>query len=369
MGGGRSDKLRHKEWRKLRRASERAKKKTEGKKAAPLQHDDHRLESLISGLKTRIRKSESGLRAYQDKVEETHQDKRLKLYGAARPAHEVYPELYPELATQEEEEDEGRDLLAEASPNCFLHAETRPLLGLKVSLLCNMLHHAIEAKTPSLASEVRKTFDGIKEMDEQDTFNTRFLFMSAYLYFSWSRKSQGKAALDEWRTCVGLGDDDRLYKCEIAFHQALSSFLIHGRSDQVKHAMDCAVTTCREIALVLLNDAAMSTAVDDHVVLDETRKEREKRIQNSCDEGKADCLIVRCDGGLCRNQQGFAVAFRASFGKVWHSHPEAVELLRESLASDLHRDDDAVARASSANAPAGSREMDQYYRDASRRFS
>jgi hypothetical protein len=94
------------------------------------------------------------------------------LKGAARPAWEVYPELYPEMHVKEPEEP-AIDEIARVSPHCFANPHCRPLVGLHFQLgFAHLLQND--------GAAARRAFRQCLELEVSDPFhcNTALVFAS-----------------------------------------------------------------------------------------------------------------------------------------------------------------------------------------------
>ena len=339
-GSNQQPKISGRQLRKDRRKEERAASK---KRAIPLVpnfegHDSdvrsirRRVELFVESTKRTIAKEEERLRAWTSpKTEDQLEAEKLKkkgsgLRGAAKPAWERYPELYPEMH-KEEPPESTFDLISQHSPNCFGHPETRTLVGLYFQL-----GHAwlADDKSKLKGKEAQLAFKRCLELEKSDPFGSRYGFLIASL--------ERGALVDEWEEI--LSSDFLQGTAEALYTRGLALFLSsvadgdeRQNQDETQQALNAAVASCPEIALALLNQELMTIVVDPGLVLERIRERRERLVLNATTEGLSECRSAGlCDVKTCSSPEALAVCYYVCFGQYWTEKP-LLDALAQALAT------------------------------------
>ena len=357
--------------RKERRKEERVNSK---KRAAPLVpnfegHDSEsrsarrRVELVATVLKKFIEKEEERLKKWTPpKTPEQLEAQMLKergsgLKGAARPAWEVYPELYPEMH-KEEPPEPTFDLIARHTPRCYEEAETRRLVGLYFQLGHVLL---TEDDLKGKGKQSQNAFKRSLELDSSDPFDARLGYFVASL-------ERGEIVEEHEQILKTKEEDGPLRNAELLYHRALVAFMTvteldkdAGCEEAFENALMEAVEACPDIALALVNHAMVSAVVDTAKVLLWIRDERETRCARATELGIVDRLAGRCDAGVCYTARGMAIAYFVNFAQYWVDGG-IVGVMREMLEGaelaegdeDVEDDDDAAEMTERPSGPSSS---------------
>lgn len=243
---------------------------------------------FIAGLERQVEKEEAHLRHSNKKPPAKPKASGLK--GAARPAWEKYPELYPEMHVVEVEEP-AIDLLAQYSPLCFAHPETRNLVSFYYQLgYAHLLQQEL-----SLA---RKAFNKAIELDETDQLDCKHGLLFAC--------NQPKA-LESLHPAAACKRD-----LAALFHLAV----VHKTEKHVEQAVEA----CPEIALALHHHHVFAKMIDTEQVVGWVREERSKHLVNAVETGVVKGLpLGRFDAGVCQAgaPQALAVCYFALYSHLW----------------------------------------------------
>ena len=343
--GSQPPKVSGRQLRKERRKEERANSK---KRAAPLVpnfegHDSdvrstrRRIELFVEASRRTISKEEERLREWKPpKTPEELEAERLKkrgsgLRGAAKPAWEKYPELYPEMH-KEEPPEPTFDLIEQYKPNCFANDETCGLIGHYFQLGHALLQ---DDKKKSKGKEAQDAFKACLELEKSDPFGARYGYLIASL-------ERGQV-IDEWKQI--LNSDFLDSTVEKLYNRALLSHLsraTEGGEDDEKEddeqeidfnqALQEAVEACPEVAFALVHQDIMSVVVDPGMVLGWIREKREQLVEKATSSKTSNREAGLCDVGFCISPEAKAVGYYVCFGQYW-TDKDLMEALSEAIES------------------------------------
>jgi hypothetical protein len=322
--------------RKERRKEERVASKKRPAPPAPSfeGHDSdvratrRRVELFVETLRRSIAREEERLKAWSPpKTPEQLEKERLKklgsgLRGAAKPAWERYPELYPEMHKPEEPEPTF-DLISKHSPHCFAHSETRNLVGLYFQL-----GHAVLAddKSKTRARDSQSAFKACLKLDSADPFGSRYGFLLASL-------ERGEV-VEEWEEI--LASDFLEGTCEQSYTRALIELV--QKSDHAQEALALAVEEFPEAGMVLLNSSIMPAYVEQGQVLAWIRDERERLVTEAVEAGTPLRSAGLSHAGRCTSAEALAIVYYVCFGSLWEEEAMQASLV-EALEGVEYVDD------------------------------
>lgn len=244
---------------------------------------------FITGLQRAVEREEEHLRHSNKKPPQ--RPKTSGLRGAAKPAWEKYPELYPEMHVVEPE-DPAIDLIAKYEGACFEHVETRTLVSSYFQL---GYAHLLQQEH----AQAQKAFKRALELDTTDALECRHGLLFA---------SNNLKAVEK------LGVLERALERDVGavWHMAV----VLKTEDSVARAVEA----CPEVAMALEQHAVFEKVIDTEQVVTWIRDERIKHLQNAVETGVAEGLpLGRFDAGLCitDSPQALAVCYFTLYSHLW----------------------------------------------------